>query len=280
MNKRRIVVGLLFTLIILAQLACEDGIVTLSPGGQGDYAAAQATLDYGQRQAMELSYQATTVSLNMAQAANAAAQTTRDYNQRLLVELSIRGTEVSQNMAQAVAAQKFSIEQTQMAWNVAAAAQSQTAQAQMILAVQATQTAQANATLTAYPLTATPQAALQADILQTRNETHQRVWWEQSVVTPLLVVLITLVVLLLIVGGVLAYRRLIPAMELRLRTIPCDDNSHLLLMDGGMIVDSAHPQLPSYGAVQVEIVGSSEPSITNWIVEAERKLHSDGRMQS
>jgi hypothetical protein len=64
-----------------------------------------------------------------------------------------------------------------------------------------------------------------------------------------------------------------------------------LLMDG-MIVDSAPQYLPltpgdrsrldlpkisSDKAVQVEIIGPSEPSIFNWIEEAEQKLHTDGR---
>jgi hypothetical protein len=40
-----------------------------------------------------------------------------------------------------------------------------------------------------------------------------------------------------------------------------------------------HPPLPSDNGVQVEIIDSSEPSITNWITEAEQKLRSDGWIQ-
>jgi hypothetical protein len=40
-----------------------------------------------------------------------------------------------------------------------------------------------------------------------------------------------------------------------------------------------YPRLPSDKAVQVEIIDSSEPSVTNWITEAEQKLRSDGRIQ-
>ena len=134
--------------------------MTPLPGDQGAYAAAQATLDAGPRQAMELSYQATVVSLNMDQAANAAAQTTMDYNQRQLMELSIRGTEVSQNMARAAATQQFIAEQTQLAWNAMTTAQSQAATEYAAQTAQA----QANATQTAYSLTATPWAAIQAGI--------------------------------------------------------------------------------------------------------------------
>ena len=122
-------------------------------------------------------------SLNMDQAADAAAQATVDYNQRQLMELSIRGTEVSQDMAWAAATQQFIVEQTQLAWNATATAQSQaatatystyvlnvtqTAQAQAILDVQTTHTAQAHATQTAYSLTATPFAVLQAEIVEPR----------------------------------------------------------------------------------------------------------------
>jgi hypothetical protein len=270
------------------------------------YAAAQATLASGQSEMMELSHQATVVSLNIDQAANAAAQTTVDYNQRQLMELSIRGTEVSQNMARAAATQQFITEQTQMVWNATANAQSQaatatysayilnvtqTAQAQAILDVQATHTAQANATLTAYSLTATPWAAIQADIVRTRNESERRALWGEFVVTPLKVILLTLVVLLLIVGGVIAYRRLMPVLELRLRTISHDNDSPLLLVDG-MIVDPDPPhrrltrwvlrqpnlpQLPSDETPHVEIVDPSDPSVTNWITEAEQKLRSRWR---
>ena len=161
-------------------------------------------------------------------------QATLDDNQRQMMELAYQATAVSLNMAQAAAAQKFLAEQTQMAWNTTATSQSlvatttaqsqnatttaqsqaatatafagilnatQTAQARAIFDVQATYTAQANATQAAYSLTATPWAAIQADILRTQNEAERRAWWGEFVVTPLKVILITLVVLLLIVGG-------------------------------------------------------------------------------
>jgi hypothetical protein len=117
--------------------------------------------------------------------------------------------------------------------------------------------------------------------------------WEEFVVTPLKVILFTLVVLLLIVGGVMAYRRLMPVLELRLRTISRDDDSPFLLVDG-MIVDPdpqnrrltqrelrllKHPRPPNDNTIQVEIIDSSEPSVTNWINEAEQKLRSDGWIQ-
>jgi hypothetical protein len=308
-NRRSIATILIFTNMALVLLACE--IVTEPmPGSietpQSVYIAAQATLASGQNEMMELSHQATLVSLNMGQAANTAAQTTMDYNQRQLMELSIRGTEISQNIAQAAATQQFIIEQTQMAWNSTASAQSQaatatfstyilnitqTAQAQGILNVHAEETAQANATQTAYSLTATPWAAIQADIVRTRNEAERRVFWGELIVTPLKAILLTLVVLLLFVGGVIAYQRLMPVLGLRLRTIVSRDNDSSLPLIGGMIVDPASPhrrltprephqvyltRRSNDETPKVEIIDPSEPSVINWITEAEQKLHSDG----
>jgi hypothetical protein len=322
MNKQAIATIVIFILLVLALMACESD-PPLGPGmpfaypafsssplsadnQEAEYAAAQATLNSGQSDIMELSHQATVVSMNMEQAANAAAQAQLDDNQRQLMELSIRGTEISQNMAQAAATQQFITEQTQMAWNATATTQSQaatatysayifivtqTAQAQAILDVQATQTAQAKATQTAYSLTATPLAAIQADIARTRNEAERRALWGEFVVTPLKVFLVTLVVLLLIAGGVVAFQRLMPLLELRLRTISRYDDSPWLLVDG-MVVDSDPqypplspggslqvdlPQISRDQAVQVEIIDPSEPSIINWIEEAEQKLNADGR---
>ncbi len=309
MNKRRISVMLISALLILAAMACENTtpLEAAQPFGtpspynqealQAAYAAAQATLVSGQSEIMELSHQATLVSLNMDQAANAAEQATLDYNQRQLMELSIRATEISQNMARAAATQQLKIEQTRIARNATDSAQSQAATATYSAYIlNVTETAQAKAMLdvqatqNAYSLTATPWAITQADITRTRNETERRAWWEEFVVTPLIVILLTLVVLLLIVGGVLVYQRLKPAPD----TTEREDESPLRLVDG-MIVDSdPRPremtggvlrqhnltQHPSDETPQVEIIGPSEPSITNWITEAERKLRSDERMRS
>ena len=305
MNKRRIATVIIFPLMLLALMACGSATLpapgesfaypTSTPppplsGQDAAYAAAQATLAAGQSEMLALSNQATMISLNMEQAASAAAQATLDYHQRQLMELAIQGTEISLNMAQAAATQQFITAQTQMVWDATAAAQSQaatatysayilnvtqTAQAQAILDVQTTHTAQANATQTAYSLTATPWTALQADIVRTREESERRAWWDEFIVTPLKVILITLVVVLLIVGGVRAYRRLMPVLELRLRTISRGNDSPLLLVDG-VIVDHApsHPRLLTDETLPVEVVGPSEPSVINWIAEAEQKLRA------
>jgi hypothetical protein len=321
MNKRGIAM-IIMILMVLALMACEGApmsgpgttfanpALTPSPwsGNNQDaaeYAAAQATLNSGQSGMMELSHQATVVSFNMNQAANAAAQADVEDNQRRLMELSIQATQISQMMSLAAATQQHITEQTQIAWDVAATAQSQAAtatysaymfnitqtqQSQALLDAQGTQTALAQATRAAYSLTATPFAALQADIVRTRDEAERRALWGEFVVTPLKVFLVTLVVLLLIAGGVITYQRLMPLLELRLRTISRYGDSPWLLGDG-RIVDPDPPDhsIPSGGslqaylpgssdqAAQVEIISPSEPSIINWITEAEQKLRADGR---
>ena len=91
----------------------------------------------------------------------------------------------------------------------------------------------------------------------------------------------------------MAYRRLMPVLELRLRTIWRDDNSPLLLVDG-TIVDHEPPnrpasyrvlrqpnlpQYPSYETLQVEILNPLDPLVALWITETEQKLRTDGRIQ-
>jgi hypothetical protein len=96
------------------------------------------------------------------------------------------------------------------------------------------------------------------------------------------------------VGGVMAYRRLMPVLELRLRTIISRENNNPLLLIDGMIADPAPPhrwltprephqatltRRSNVESPQVEITDPSEPSVINWITEAEQKLHSDGRIK-
>lgn len=314
-NKQVIGTMLVCALVILALMACESvapsgsaniyAYATFTPspltGNYPDAAyAAAATLASGQNELAEVSQQETRVSLDMDQSANAAAQATLDYNQRQLMELSIKGTEISQNMAQAEATQQFIVEQTQMAWNTTATAESQaatatysayilnvtqTAQAQANLNAQATQTAQVNAALASYSLTATPWAAMQVEIDRARNEADRRALWSEFVVTPLTVILFTLVIILLIAGGIIAFRQLMPVLELRMRTISRNDDSTYLLVDRRIIDVQGElnpPKLPSFPSTempQVEIIGPSDPSIVNWITEAEQQLRSDRRDQ-
>jgi len=294
-----------------------------------EYAAAQATLASGQGQMSEINRQATVVSRNMAQAAATqqfiARQTQMVLNATTTVQ-SQDATAAAQNQGATATAQSQdatavaqnqdatatsqSQDATAIAQNQAATATAQsqdatatdsayirnvtqTVQAQVVLDVQGTHTAQTNATLAAYSLTATPWAAIQADIVQTRNASNRRAWWGEFVATPLKAILFTLLVLMLIVGGLMVYRRLMPVLELRLRTISRNNDSPLLLVDG-IITDHEPPkrplkhwvlrqpnlpQFPSYETLQVEIIDPLDPSIALWIEETEQKLRTDGRIQ-
>jgi hypothetical protein len=312
MTKRQILIVVMLPLLVLALMACENSMspgpvaAPLSPGG-GSYAAAQATLSSGQSEITDLSHQATAISLNMEQAANAAAQTTFDANQRQLMELSIRGTEVSQNMAQAAAMQQYILEQTQQVWNATASAQSQaatatystyimnitqTSEAEAALIVRARQTAEMDATRTAYSLTATPWAAIQADLVRLHEEAERRAEWQAYVVNPVKIFLLILAVLLLIAGGVIAFDRLLPVLEYRLLMDRRDQDPRLQVVDGEIVEFNpprrrlirrilpmlARPRPRIDHEVHIEIIGSSEPSIINWITEAEQKMRFDGRL--
>ena len=286
--------------------------------------AAQATLDFGQNQMNELNNQATAVGLAMAQAADAAAQSTLDVNQSRMRELSSQSTAVSQNMAQAAATQKYIRRQTRLSLDATATAQSiaamatslsiaatataqssaatatysayvfnvtQTAQIQAYFDNQSTQNAQVLANQRAYALTATPMAAILSSYIRTQDRADQRAFWQDFIVTPLNLVLSTLVILLLILGCVLAYRQLMPVLELRLRTISRGyGNSSLILLDG-IIRDPNPPhsrfipfipgranlsRIASNGTAQVEIIGPFDPSVAGWIAEAEQKLRDQG----
>lgn len=331
-TRRYTITILICTLLVWVLVACDS----VTPSGQGQpfayqlstpsplpgynqgapqaaYAAAQATLASGQGQLMELSHQATAVSLNIAQAADAAAQSTQDYNQSQIMELSYQATVVSLNMAQAANVQRFFLqqtqtvlEQTQTVRNATATAQAnaatatysaymlnatQTAQAQAILNVHATETAQAAATKTAYSMTATPLAAIQAaNVFQRRQYEQQSLW--RGIVTPLEIILTTLIVLLLIAGCVLAYQRFMPVLELRLLTPGrySSKNPSLILINGTSVdADPRYrrltpwelrranlPQFPNGDTVQVEIIDPFEPSVARWITEAEQELHTNG----
>jgi hypothetical protein len=157
---------------------------------------------------------------------------------------------------------------------------------------QTAQSAQGIATQRAYILTATPLAALQDSIVRTQNKANRTALWDEFVIVPLKVILSTLVILLLIYGGVLAYRRLMPVLELRLRTISRGNGRKPLILLDGMSRDpdpvrlSSFPRLPGQihparlpgdqTTVQVEIIRPSEPVVAGWIAEAEQKLRGSG----
>jgi hypothetical protein len=217
------------------------------------YSNAQSTLDRGWNELDEISRQGTAVSIEMAQAAatqQAILEQTRFASNAEAVALDQAATEKSLDDAATQAAYNLSI--------------TQTAQAQAILDVQAAQTAQVNATGTAFSLTATPLAALQADLARIQAEADQVARWENYVVAPLKAAFWLAAGLLLIVGVLLAYRWLMGAPIPVVQVIqPIKQRALQLIKPRRRLND---------GALRVEIVGPSDPSVVNWIAEAEEKL--------
>jgi hypothetical protein len=269
--------------------------------------AAQATMDYGQSQLMDLSRKATEVSLSMSQATNAAAQATQDYYQLQKMDLDYQATVVSLNIAHAAATQKFIAQQTKIAVDATAIAQSraatsaqsaylvnitQTAQAQAILDAQVVQTAQAAASLTAYPKTATPFAVTQAALLMQQYDREQQSFVDK-VVAPLIPIVAILDLILFILLIVLAYRwhipmpwsRRLPIARVKVTPNPltlidgeiADHNLRLYQITPSELTPVIPPRLPSENTVFVEIIDATEPPVAHWIAEVEQQLVSEGR---
>ncbi len=215
-------------------LSTTTSLATPTPGkiGSPDPASAnaQATIDAGQNQLLDLSLKATQVSLNMAQAADAAAQSTQEYNQQQQLLLDHQATLISLNIVHAAATQDAVRQQTKSAKDALAASRSTAAaataaanrvnlaliaQAQVIVDARTTQTAQAAAALTAYPLTATPLAATQAALLMQQYDREQKAFLDRIVspAIPLVAGILFLLVFILVIS--LVYRRVMPAVWTR-----------------------------------------------------------------
>jgi hypothetical protein len=255
-----------------------------------DYASAQATMDAGQRQMLELSRKATEVSLNQSQAANAAAQSTQDSLQRQQMELDYQSTVVSLNIAKAAATQKFISQQTKMARNATAAAQSRAATAtQSAYLAKVNQTEQAAIALTAYPLTATPFAATQAAMLMLQYDREQQAF-KDRVVAPLIPIIATTLGLLVVILVIVLVYRWFNRMPWprRLRIGPgnviidgviVDHNPQFHRITPFVLTPLTPPGLPGENPVQVEIVDAAQPPVAHWIAEVEQQVAAEGGPQ-
>ena len=323
---QRIAAALILLFITLALFRCNSvytalPAITPTPPGpaalapiiielpNSDAAFAQATIDSGQGQLLDLSRKATEISLNMSQAADAAALATQDYNRRQQMDLDFQATAASLNITQAAATQEFIAQQTQAALVVTSAAQSsaaaatqsailvkasQTAQAQAFLDARRQETAQAEAALKAYPLTATPYAKTQAAVLMQQYDREQQSF-EDRVAAPLIPILAVLDFLLIILGIVLGYRRFMSLPGPRpLLTAGINPNPGPLIMIDGLIAEhnpwlhrnipsqlppANLPSLPGENLVNVEIVDPDEPPYAHWIAAAEYQLASEERSE-
>lgn len=177
----------------------------------------------------------------LQEAAAQALRATAAAQSALVLEATLEGgkaqaTQTAQaGQAQATAtAQALEIQGTATAQAYQATA---TAQA---LQVQATGTAAVIQTATAWPITATPLAATQAAIVRQAEETRRRAQLE-AVTIPLQAlfwpVFWGVVLVLLALALVLAYRRLMPVLELRLRTFHRGGNDAPIFVFPGLLID-------------------------------------------
>jgi hypothetical protein len=200
MNKpgQRIATLLMMPIIILMLMGCiftaapelatTPALDTPVPGmlesPNPAYINAQATLDFGQGQLLELSRRSTQISLERSQAENAAAQSTLDFYLRQQIDSDFQATQISLNIGQAAATQEFFAQQTRIILDATALVQSnaetatasanlakntQVAQDQAVVAAQATQSFQAAATQSSHHLTETVQVQLIQNVQSTQT---------------------------------------------------------------------------------------------------------------
>jgi len=320
MNKyiQRIISLLAMTFLALMLVGCTDTLANPSgiapnPGNNGsvdsNYAYSQATIEAGQRQLLDLSIKATEIKQNMDQADDASALSTLEYEQQQKMELDFQSTLVSQNIARAAATQEFFVQQTGVAMQATAEAESQaatitqlaiqanvtqTAQAQMVLDAGVQQTLQAAAALTAYPLTATPLAVTQAALLAQQYDREQQAFLDR-VVGPLLPFVAAVILLLFIGLVVFANRRTarpIPWL-LRLREgRGTGQNQPPRIIDGVEVnpdrleneafqpeeILANSPHIPDENPARIEIVNATEIPVAHWVNEVESRLAAEGRL--
>lgn len=188
----------LMAAIAISLSACGSSrlVASAMPNSQAGYSAAQATLEAGQAQAQSLAIQSSQVALNLTRAV---------ATENHFLQQTTRAQDATTTARQQAYLQQLT--------ETAALAQTQ--------AAQATQTAHAALTATAWPQTAIPLAATQQFIMAQAETAQRRAQWEQILI-PLQVTFFSLlgfaILILLVLGGVKAYRTLLPALEMRLRT--------------------------------------------------------------
>jgi len=227
----------MFTLSVLFLTACatpESYLVkSLPPTTHVEYSAAKATLEAGQAQVMNLAIQSTVVALNLSQAAATETyflQQTARAQQGSATALALEATaSQAAHNATATASQQAYLQ-----------GMTQTVAVVQAQAAQATQTANAAHTATTWPQTATPLAATQQVIVAQAEAAQQRAQWEQILI-PLQVITFSAlgfaVLILFVLGFVKAYQRLLPALEIRLRTFRRGPHDAPLVFLDNLIID-------------------------------------------
>lgn len=206
---------------------------------QNAQADAQATIAAGQGQMAELAVRATEVALNLTLAAATEQAFVRQTEQAQA--LTATAVQSAAN-ATATASQESSSATYKAQTQTAASVATQTAEALATRSAEGTATQAAANTATAWPLTQVAIQATQARIVAETEQVRQEAYWRQFVV-PFWVFLSVVIAALIVWGLVLAYRRLLPVLDLRLRTLrDAQTGETLLLLDSGQRLNFLQPR--------------------------------------
>ncbi|RLF27112.1 MAG: hypothetical protein DRN14_05795 [Thermoplasmata archaeon] len=179
-----------------------------------------------------------------AQSAQVDAQNTITSGQAIASNLNLTATAISlqqlqNNMAltQAAFTQQAQAQQTETAQ-----ADRATEQAAMVSTsdAQFTATHQAIVSATAWPQTATPLAATEIAIIAEATEIERRLYWSRYA-SPFLLLLGAIVLIAMIVGVIIAFRRLLPVWELRLRMTTSPDGETITYLPAGEEIKALMP---------------------------------------
>lgn len=206
---------------------------------QNAQAEAQATIAAGQGQMAELAVRATEVALNLTLAAATEQAFARQTEQAHA--MTATAFQNAQN-ATATASQESSNATGTAQMLATAGAATSTAEAQATRDAEGTATQAAANTATAWPMTQIAMNATQARIVAETEQVRQEAYWRQFVV-PFWVFLGALIAALIVLGLVLAYRRLLPVLDLRLRTLrDTQTGDTLILLDPATRLHSLQPR--------------------------------------
>lgn len=195
-------------LVFAAALAACEGTAMMPRSS-----SAQLTLAAGSNQLWQLSQQQTVVAVNMVQAA--ATQTA--YQQSIQRENDQAATQRAWIVAQTQEARNYQI--------------TQTARVEQTQSARATGTSAAIQTATAWSITETPLAATQAAITRENQLQESLAFWKK-VSQAFWLVAGAILFLVVLIGSISAFRRLIPAVEIRLRSYrPGRDGAPLVYGD-------------------------------------------------
>lgn len=180
-------------------------------------------------------------AMSDAQATQGAAAAHLRETEARIAERSMQAT-LSAAHTQSASEAQIALLQAQMqatrdAYDLAIARDRATAEAAEYYARETQMTGQ---TATAYHITETPLAATQAAIVREAERQAQAAEWDRRMVPVLRVlplVILAIVVILLIIGAVQVFRRMMPVIEMRARTIKRGENDAPIIIFDGLIVD-------------------------------------------